>query len=150
MGTSDALNTMIDPDLDSQFSHMTMAPSQVDPNIDPSAPWPDQNTTFPPDTGAGDLNSHYLHDNTLAPPTSAQQVSSEFYQYIDSTSYQLYQPPDDGSVQAGPSSSLSNAATADYPFMCDEDGCNRGFKRQCDLEYVSRLPHSPFARHKKQ
>ncbi|KAK3306183.1 uncharacterized protein B0T15DRAFT_220830 [Chaetomium strumarium] len=134
MDTSYAPNTVVDAELDSQFSHLTMDSSQVDPNINHSAPWLDQTTTFSPNPGAGDLGPQYLPDNTLASPMSAQQTSTDPYPYhLDSASYHIYHPPDDSAAQAGPSSSFSNATAADYPFICDQDGCNKGFERQCDL-----------------
>ncbi|KAK4232933.1 hypothetical protein C8A03DRAFT_19887 [Achaetomium macrosporum] len=133
MATSDANDTSIDPQLDSQFSHLTMTPSQGDPNVDHSPFWPAHAATFSSGTGLQTVEPQYhLHDNTLAPQMNAQQSSTESYQYLDNIPYQAYPPPGDSSAQAGPSS--ANHATADYPFVCDYDGCNKGFNRQCDLD----------------
>ncbi|AEO68447.1 uncharacterized protein THITE_2130190 [Thermothielavioides terrestris NRRL 8126] len=127
----------IDPDLNTQFSHLSMSQDVgLDASVDPSS-WPADTASFSsPPAGAGPDASHaeQLNYNDVAAAQSATQPSplDVGTSYAGDTALPTDAPTNDDSSQAGPSS--SNPAGPEKPFICHYQGCGKAYKRQCDLE----------------
>lgn len=136
MASPDSDDPVIDQDLDTRFSDLSMAaqqPQVTAPDNNRSSVWPSHSqSSFSPlaATSYGGLQSLPLNDPNLAAQVNVPHGSLSSADYSHATPYW---PPDDNSAQPGPFS----IPTAANPFACPYPGCPKSYTRQCDLEYVT-------------